>query len=509
MLHNSTAVYEPNCLTEGYPEAQHDFSLVASPEEVATTIATYKDLVNRNQVQGNERNIDYWRKQGWDAFSEFITAKSQLKSKTQIKRSKVLGKAITLEETPEWLIVIPLDKDASCYHGKNTDWCTTKPNANHFEQYFYNKDVVLIYFLQIQTNKKWAIACHKDTTEMELFDQQDKAINATSFQLQTGLDPEKYRSVAISARSDPMFIDTKEQYVKMQDIINKAKPFAKIDTGVEHALLVVKQLSDIVDYCQQVKGRWPEAEKLLARDALNAYVYAKDVIKGRWLEAEPTILKEPRVLHMYVANIVRDRWPEAEPVIIKTISMAIEYARHLERGDVWQQLEEQLLKSGDFHTIAEYCNKVVRGRWLGVEPLILQDSTKSFKYASDVVKGRWLELEARIQANPAMYDMLDVCDYIEDAMYGERCRELEPVIMQNAVASYTYARTIIKGRWPEAESEIASDVSAAVLYATHILKAPWTAIGKPEVDDFIISKPRYRVSDYSALVKQYNETNMK
>jgi hypothetical protein len=42
-----------------------------------------------------------------------------------------------------------------------------------------------------------------------------------------------------------------------------------------------------------VKGRWPEAESVIAKDPYYAYVYALHVIKGRWPEAESVIAADP------------------------------------------------------------------------------------------------------------------------------------------------------------------------------------------------------------------------
>lgn len=40
-----------------------------------------------------------------------------------------------------------------------------------------------------------------------------------------------------------------------------------------------------------IKGRFPEAEYIIAQDGLVAFLYAKDVIKGRFPEAERRILR--------------------------------------------------------------------------------------------------------------------------------------------------------------------------------------------------------------------------
>ena len=189
-------IYE--IIKEGYKEAQSEFSAVIDPAKALELINQYKVLCQRNQVVGQERNIDYWRKQGVDAFARFVQQKLLTPSKTEIKRSKIPGKHIDLVDNAQWQIVIPLDKESSCFHGKGSDWCTTKPNASNFEQYFYDKSVTLIYLLQKQTGKMWAIACYTEPDELEMFDQQDNLLSAKEFKRQTGINPEELRDLALS-----------------------------------------------------------------------------------------------------------------------------------------------------------------------------------------------------------------------------------------------------------------------------------------------------------------------
>jgi hypothetical protein len=192
-------LYEIKSLIEGYKEATAEFNTEAEPSLVSNIIQQYRQLVDKNQVQGNERNIDWWRKQGWDSFNKFVSQKATQPTKTQITRKKLTGKSINLVDNENWLIVIPLDKDASCFHGKNTDWCTTKINQSYFEEYFYNKEVVLIYCLNKKNSSMWAIAAHGDTDQIEMFDQKDTSIDVNSFTRQTGLNPIKLRDIAFTA----------------------------------------------------------------------------------------------------------------------------------------------------------------------------------------------------------------------------------------------------------------------------------------------------------------------
>ncbi len=192
-------------LFEGYKEVTQKFSQDNDPAAVKDVITTYRDLVNRNQVQGNERNIDWWGKQGWGQFEKFVTAKSQQSSQNQQKKRSKTGKSYNLAETNEWLVVIPLDKDASCFHGKGTDWCTTKPAHDYFEQYFRDNSITLIYFLHKQTGKKWAAAVHLDTDHIEWFDINDREINIRTFSSQSGISVEtaqKYIDMVLDKSSD-------------------------------------------------------------------------------------------------------------------------------------------------------------------------------------------------------------------------------------------------------------------------------------------------------------------
>ena len=208
-------------IVEGFKEVEAKFILAGADEQtVKDTIQKYRDLVNKNQIQGVERNIDWWGKnKTFQEFDKFIQQKSVGSTKTQVKRSKGVGRSINLHEDDDWLIVVPLDKDASCFHGKNSDWCTTKHDQSHFEKYFYDRNIVLIYCINKQTGAKWAIADYqdvdfpdeedmdederasyeeiKDNGWAELFDQQDRSISHQKFNQQTGLDSEDVQGMAI------------------------------------------------------------------------------------------------------------------------------------------------------------------------------------------------------------------------------------------------------------------------------------------------------------------------
>ena len=226
-------------IIEGYKEATSEFTKLTNDQQtVMQSINQFKDLVNRNQVTGPERNIDFWRKQGWEKFEKFVTSKSTQPSKTQVKRSRVSGSFITVKEPTDqnpWWIVIPYEKSASVWFAKSSNWvrqtpnvkpkmqicawCTTKPYQNHFEDYFFNRKIILTYALNVITGDMAALAGHHSTNQIEISDAQDNAKNAPWFHQFTGIDPDELMS-DIKAKYGSGLDQYREKYKKVMDELN-------------------------------------------------------------------------------------------------------------------------------------------------------------------------------------------------------------------------------------------------------------------------------------------------
>jgi len=207
--------YEFSYLIEGYPQAQTAFIQQSGGDTagVQKTIADFKQLVTRNQIKDvNQKNIDWWMKQGWDKFSQFVNQAAAISSKSQVEKKKLPGQSINLVDNANWFIVIPIDKESSCFHGKDSNWCTTKVHHAYFEDYFYDSEVTLIYCFNKSTGGMWAIAAHKDTDQMEMFDQRDRKLTAEQFTSQTGLDPEKLRSMAMGDVHQPKIQNSRDKW---------------------------------------------------------------------------------------------------------------------------------------------------------------------------------------------------------------------------------------------------------------------------------------------------------
>jgi hypothetical protein len=237
-------------LQEGYKEAEKEFSEKSSSEEAKDIIQKYKDLVNKNQVTGPERNIDYWRKLGWEKFKDFVNKKSAQSTLSQVKRKKNVGRSITLEENDKWLIVVPIDKDASCFHGKDSDWCTTKPFETHFERYFYESKYTLIYFIRKEDLEKWAVVFQVKETlfgnkfvEANWFDKEDRRIDEYHFEQETGLNPIKYIEQSYGSKNIEIIKKARSDwYDEVNDLYQEIKKMTprKNNSEIENRLFNVK-----------------------------------------------------------------------------------------------------------------------------------------------------------------------------------------------------------------------------------------------------------------------------
>lgn len=72
-----------------------------------------------------------------------------------------------------------------------------------------------------------------------------------------------------------------------------------------------------------------------------------------------------------------------------------------------------------------YAKQVIKGRWLELEPMLIQNPILSIRYAQEVIKGRWIEAEQYIHKEPYY-----IVQYTQDVI-KERWLEIEE-ILQNA-----------------------------------------------------------------------------
>ena len=79
-----------------------------------------------------------------DDLYKIVDAAQQLESRKEVETQTKSG-ANKIYEDERWLVVRPDTRDASCYYGSGTKWCTAMKNAEHFDN--YNKKGRLYYLI--------------------------------------------------------------------------------------------------------------------------------------------------------------------------------------------------------------------------------------------------------------------------------------------------------------------------------------------------------------------------
>lgn len=361
-------------ITENYSLAQKEFSQDQVPAEVDQLINTFKQLVQKNQITGAEKDINYWRNKGFEEFKKFVLQKKDMPTARAIKQSRNSGRNITLFDNDNWLVVIPLDHEASCHYGRNTDWCTTKQYDDKFAEYFYDEKSVLVYIINHQTQQKWAFVYNPGSFHEAIFDQQDNEITDAMLQDQTGgewsMDRiEKlvapHRSAIARARTATAKTDIT---VQLDRSLNSGIP----NPALEQNILAKRHAVAASSYAASIKKEpWPEAEPFIVRNGFAATQYARYILQKPWPEAEPAIARDGQAAALYVATVTNRPWPEAEPEILK--------------------------KPMD---ISIYLFGIGWPRWPEAEPIILKEPFLAADYAIKALKKPWPEAEKIIKKNP-------------------------------------------------------------------------------------------------------------
>lgn len=459
-------------IIEGYKEATADWYPIADNKDVDSQIAKYKELVNRNQISGNERNIDYWRKQGWEKFKSFLD-NMDTTSKTQIKRSKVEGNSITLLENDKWLVVIPLDKNASCFHGKDTNWCTTKADASHFENYYYSKDITLIYCINKRTNQKWAISGHQKVETLELFDKQNNPIDEATFKKQTGMDARKLFNLSVSQHQEQISA-SKVEYVERLNRIKQILPtISTRNDTLEKDLLYTKEASQTVRYIQRLIQNNQDVSTLPPPLIRIAVINQPDML--RYYPNVPEKVKMDAVAHssMALKFIKNPSWNVISKAL-ETNGSAIDYV------DIDY---DTMLK---FPRAAAWYAKKHKIRIPEIEKKIFEDPQGLFYYI-DVINEPIKKYEPYILNNIHVINT-----YVKNALHGKPWPAAEKQLVKHVTQDYIYYlleyAQITHQRFEKAEPKIMTEPTIAAEYALTVLKHPWEeaepAMYKYNPDDF-------------------------
>ena len=192
-------------LEEDYKTSEKRFlDQGANPGELKAVIDFHK--ANKNTFKPEWKNIDAIK--DWKIFRKFIKDRQE---KQKVKQSfKKEQDQVTLRDDDKWLILVPLDHKTSCFHGSDTDWCTTKADEGYFTKYFFEDGVILVYCIKKnKTKDKWAVALQLDhLNKSNFFDKRDSRLTKQEFESQTGLN---FEDIVNGVKANQDYIKRKEK----------------------------------------------------------------------------------------------------------------------------------------------------------------------------------------------------------------------------------------------------------------------------------------------------------
>lgn len=142
-------------------------------EEYLETFDKYK-----NKIEIKDINKFKTLPQLYDVVKDYIDSDEATSKKDEIRRIK--KDAEKVYEDNEWLVVIPKTKEAACYYGKNTQWCTAADNNNQFD--YYNRDGKIYININKTTNEKFQF--HFES--QQFMDENDSPITTVDLEIDEG-----------------------------------------------------------------------------------------------------------------------------------------------------------------------------------------------------------------------------------------------------------------------------------------------------------------------------------
>jgi hypothetical protein len=275
-------------------------------------------------------------------------------SKTQKKLKIKKEGADVVKQGSDGTVLKLKTKEAACYYGKGTKWCTAGDKDNVFDE--YNEEGPLYVFISNDGRK---FQFHFES--WQFMDERDREINVKEVM-------EKYPTVN-------SFFKRKEKEFATNAI-----------TSYHYAESVIE-------------GRFPEGEKIIATDVLYSYYYAMNVIEGRFPEGEKIIATDVVYSYYYALNVIEGRFPEGEKIIATDVVYSYYYALNVIKGRFLEG--EKVIATDDLYSYY-YARDVIKGRFLEGEKVIATDDLYSYYYAVNVIKGRFSKGE-KIIATDARY----------------------------------------------------------------------------------------------------------
>jgi len=137
---------------------------------IIDVVKLFDQQVQRKVLTGEAADI---YKYNLDSADEAAQQVSKKKTKTQVKR-EIKSESIIVDETDDYLIVVPESHAASCFYGANTKWCTSGRTTSYWEKY-WKENAKIYIIIDKRKNKKYAIVVYPNG-KIDCYDEKDRTI---------------------------------------------------------------------------------------------------------------------------------------------------------------------------------------------------------------------------------------------------------------------------------------------------------------------------------------------
>lgn len=141
--------------------------------ETTYSLTTYHKL--KNQLPLDKRDINLFK--SVPELYNFVEELSPTKSRSEIKHEG----AEKVYEDEQWKIIIPHTKEAACFYGKNTEWCTAATQSDNMFDYYNNQGSLYINIDHVN-NRKYQFHFERN----QFMDEHDEPVDPLEIGLSEG-----------------------------------------------------------------------------------------------------------------------------------------------------------------------------------------------------------------------------------------------------------------------------------------------------------------------------------
>jgi hypothetical protein len=164
--------WEDYIITSDFKTVEKKFLDQGIPkEEVKEYLGAFRELRNKHRIhKENEKNIDFWGKQEWDDFKNFVDDLRTTKSISEERKLQKMAGAELLAENKLWSVYHITTHAASQIYGAGTKWCITEKSPSSWNNYSKVNNVYFIISKVRDAKNPWyKIALLVDTEGTETY----------------------------------------------------------------------------------------------------------------------------------------------------------------------------------------------------------------------------------------------------------------------------------------------------------------------------------------------------